>query len=67
MTVTASLPNGKTDKYMRSDDAYIKHGDGTLDIVRSGAQHTRRLAAEEWADVEGDESRWKKGRFRGLA
>lgn len=65
MTVTVGLPNGTTDTYMRYGDAYIKHGDGTLDIVRGGAKQTRRYAAGEWADVEGDESRRKKRRFWG--
>ncbi|GAT08528.1 hypothetical protein H7I77_24505 [Mycolicibacterium novocastrense] len=65
MTVTVTLPNGTTDKYMRFGDAYIKHGDGTLDVVRGGAREPHRYAAGQWTDVEGDESRWKKRRFWG--
>ncbi|BBY44120.1 hypothetical protein A5765_02170 [Mycolicibacterium celeriflavum] len=63
MTVTVTLPDGATDKYMRFGDAYIKHGDGTLDVVRGGAKHARTYAAGEWTDVEGDESHWNKRRF----
>ncbi|MGV0606885.1 hypothetical protein [Mycolicibacterium sp. XJ1904] len=65
MTVTVTLPNGKADKYMRFGDAYIKHGDGTLDVVRGGATQSHRYAVGEWTDVEGDETRWKKRRFWG--
>ena len=38
MTVTVTLPDGATDKYMRFGDAYIKHNDGRLDVVRGGAK-----------------------------
>ena len=38
MTVTVTLPDGGTDKYMRFGDAYVKHNDGTLDIIRGGAK-----------------------------
>lgn len=38
MTVTVTLPDGGTDKYMRFSDAYVKHNDGTLDIIRGGAK-----------------------------
>ena len=38
MTVTVTLRDGATDKYMRFHDAYVKHNDGTLDVVRGGAR-----------------------------
>ena len=38
MTVTVTLQDGDTDKYMRFGDTYIKHNDGTLDVVRDGAK-----------------------------
>jgi hypothetical protein len=38
MTVTVTLQDGDTDKYMRFGDTYIKHDDGTLDVVRDGAK-----------------------------
>ena len=63
--VTVRLPDGGTDKYMRSGDAYIKHNDGTLDVVRVGAQQPHRYASGEWTDVAGDEKGWKKHHFRG--
>lgn len=63
MAVTVTLPDGATDKYMRFGDAYIKHGDGTLDVVRGGAKHAHRYAVGEWAEVDGDESRRRKRRF----
>ncbi|MGV0852633.1 hypothetical protein [Mycolicibacterium phlei] len=65
MTVTVTLPDGATDKYMRFGDAYVKHSDGSLDVVRGGAKNPYHYAPGEWKDVEGDESRWKKRRFWG--
>jgi hypothetical protein len=62
MTVRVTLPDGGTDKYMRFGDAYVKRTDGTLDVMRGGAE-PYRYAAGEWADVEGDERRGKVRRF----
>jgi hypothetical protein len=41
MTVTVTLRDGETDKYMRFGDAYVKHNDGTLDVIRTGAKRLR--------------------------
>ena len=60
MTVTVTLPDGGTDKYMRGGDAYVKHRDGTLDFIRTGAKDAHRYASGEWTDVEGDQKRFKK-------
>jgi hypothetical protein len=38
-----TLPDGVTDKYVRFHDAYIKHSDGTLDVVRGTAKPVVRL------------------------
>lgn len=65
MTVTVTLPDGRTDDYMRFGDSFIKHDDGRLDVVRSGARQPFSYAPDEWADVEGDEKRWKKRRLWG--
>ena len=65
MTVTVTLRDGGTDKYMRFGDAYIKHHDGTLDVVRSGAKAPFSYASGSWTDVEGDQKGWKKGLFWG--
>jgi hypothetical protein len=64
MTVRVLLPDGGTDKYMRFGDAYIKHHDGRLDIVRTGAKHLYSYASGEWTGVEGDQKGFKK-RFWG--
>jgi hypothetical protein len=37
MTVTVTRRDGGTDKYMRFGDAYVMHHDGTLDVIRGGA------------------------------
>ena len=38
MTVTVTLPDGGTDEYMRFGDSYHENGDGTLDVIRTGAK-----------------------------
>lgn len=63
MTVTVTVPDGATDKYMRFGDAFVKHNDGRLDVIRGGAKQPRSYASGEWSDVEGNEKSWKKGRF----
>ena len=65
MTVTVTLRDGATDKYMRFGDVYVKHHDGTLDVVRSGAKQPYSYAPGVWTDVAGDERKWKKSRFWG--
>jgi hypothetical protein len=65
MTVTVTLPDGATDKYMRFGDVYVKRNDGRLDVVRGGAKQPYSYASAEWTDVGGDEMNWKKGRFWG--
>ena len=62
MTVTVTLTGGGSDKYMRSGDAYVKHNDGTLDIVRTGAKPISYCAGA-WIDVEGDQKRFKRRGF----
>jgi hypothetical protein len=49
---------------MRFGDAYVKHHDGTLDVIRTGAKDAHRYASGEWTDVEGDQKSFKK-RFWG--
>lgn len=65
MTVTVTLPDGATDSYMRFGDVYVKHNDGTLDVIRAGAKRPYSYAAGVWTDVHGDEKRWKRNRFWG--
>lgn len=63
MTVTVTLRDGAIERYMRFGDAYRKHSDGTLDVVRTGAKRPHTYARDEWSDVQGDEKRWKKIHF----
>ncbi|HKV18001.1 MAG TPA: hypothetical protein VJR50_03140 [Mycobacterium sp.] len=60
MTVTVTLPDGGTHKYMRFGDAYIKHDDGRLDVIRTGVKQLYSYSSQEWTDVDGDEKHWKK-------
>ena len=64
MTVIVTLPDGATDKYMRFGDAYVKNGNGTLHVVRSGVKEPQRYAAGAWTDVAGDERHKKLGFWR---
>jgi hypothetical protein len=59
------MRDGATDEYMRFGDTYVKHNDGTLDVIRTGAKQPYSYATGSWADVEGDQKHGKKGRFWG--
>jgi hypothetical protein len=63
MTVTVTLSSGKTEEYMRFGDVYVKHDDGTLDVVRHGAKAWHSYASGDWVNVEGDERKRKSRRF----
>jgi hypothetical protein len=65
MTVTVTLQDGDADKYMRFGDTYIKHNDGTLDVVRDGAKEPHSYAPGAWSNVQGDEKQLKRSGFRG--
>jgi hypothetical protein len=47
MTVTVTLADGGTDKYMRFGHSYIEHKDGTLDVMRGGAKHAYRYEPKQ--------------------
>jgi hypothetical protein len=64
MTVTVTLQDGDTDKHMRFGDTYIKHNDGTLDVVRDGAKEPHSYAPGVWTNVQGDEKSLKQSGFR---
>ena len=63
MTVTVTLRYGATDSYLRYGDEYIKQNDGTLDVVRAGADQPYSYAPGLWTDVEGNEKRLTRSRF----
>jgi hypothetical protein len=65
MTVTVTLQDGATDKYMRFGDEYVKHNDGTLDVIRDGAKRPYHYAPGAWTDVKGNEKRLKRSHFWG--
>jgi hypothetical protein len=50
---------------MRFGDVYVRHGDGTLDVIRGGATQPHHYASGAWTDVEGDQKTWKTGHFWG--
>ncbi|OBF33829.1 hypothetical protein A5724_01460 [Mycobacterium sp. ACS1612] len=59
MTVKVTLAGGGTDQFMRFGDVYIKHHDGSLDVLRTGVRQPYSYAAGQWTDVEGDQKRFK--------
>jgi hypothetical protein len=65
MTVTVTLRDGATDSYMRYGDAYIEQNDGTLDVIRTGAEQPYSYAPGMWTDVQGNEKRLTRSRFWG--
>jgi hypothetical protein len=65
MTVAVTLTGGGTDKYMRFGDAYVKHHNGTLDVIRTGAKPVS-YPSGSWIDVVGDEKRFKTRGFSDL-
>ena len=65
MTVTVTLSDGAIDNYMRFGDAYVKHNDGTLDVIRTGAKRPYSYASGVWTEVAGDQKHSKTGRFWG--
>lgn len=63
MTVTVTLQDGATAEYLRFGDAYVKHSDGTLDVVRTGVKRPYSYAPGAWTEVQGDEKRWTRSHF----
>ena len=41
MTVTVTLPDDGTDKYVRFGDVDVEHNDGALDVYRGDAKQTQ--------------------------
>ena len=64
MTVSVTLQDGDTDKYMRFGDTYIKQNDGTLDVIRDGAKEPHSYGPGVWTNVQGDEKSLKQSDFR---
>jgi hypothetical protein len=54
MTVTVTLPDGNINEYMRFGDSYVEHGDGSLNVHRTGANEQYHYEPSEWTGVQGD-------------
>ncbi len=48
---------------MRFGDAYVRHNDGTLDVIRGGAKRPYSYTSGEWTDVEGDQKKFNRRGF----
>jgi hypothetical protein len=66
MTVTVTLQDGATDRYMRFGDEYVKHNDGTLDVIHDGAKRPYSYAPGAWSDVKGQRKAIEEKPFLGL-
>jgi hypothetical protein len=66
MTVTVTLQGGATDRYMRFGDEYVKHNDGTLDVIRDGAKRAISLRAGRVGRREGQRKAIEEKPFLGL-
>ncbi|MCX8554036.1 hypothetical protein [Mycolicibacterium mucogenicum] len=64
MTVHVTRDGGAVDEFARFADRYIKHTDGSLEIVRSGSAQTNKYGAGSWVDVTGDEKQPRHVRLR---
>jgi len=66
MTVTVSLADGGTDKYMRFGDSYLERKDGTLCVRRGGTKHVYRYPSGAWTHVDGNHKRSNLARLLAL-
>ena len=69
MTVHVTRRDGVVHDFTRSADHYIKHIDGSLEVIRGGTAPPARYPVGGWSYVGGDgaqESRWRL-RIRRLA
>ncbi|BBX83701.1 hypothetical protein [Mycolicibacterium aubagnense] len=64
MTVHVTRDGGAIDEFDRFADRYIKHTDGSLEIVRLGSAQTNKYGAGCWVDVTGDEKHTRRAHFR---
>lgn len=63
MTVSVTCSDGTVDEYRRYGDMYLKHQDGSLDVIRTGAKKPFNYKSGQWTDVEGDQ---RKHKLRGF-
>lgn len=63
MTVQVTRNDGVTDEFSRFGDRYIKHTDGSLEVVRAGTMQAATYLAGHWTEVVGDEKRKPHGLF----
>ena len=64
MTVSVLIDNGVTDEFTGFDDHFIKHSDGSLEVVRAGTAPPQSYPAGSWIDVGGDGTRERRRFFR---
>ena len=65
MTVTVTLPTATPTSTCGLVTDYVKHQDGSLDVVRGGARQPLSYAAGDWTEVEGNQSKWQEARVLG--
>ena len=66
MTVHVTRKDGVVQDFTRSADHYIKHADGSLEVIRGGTAPPARYPVGGWAAVDGDGDRETRGHVRDL-
>lgn len=66
MTVHVTRADGVTQDFTRSADEYVKHSDGSLEIIRGGTAPPQWFPVGRWIAVTGDRTRRRRNRFHHL-
>ncbi|WP_135454686.1 hypothetical protein [Mycobacterium sp. DL99] len=57
MTVQVTRNDGVTDEFARFGDRYVKHNDGSLEVIRAETMPAATYPVGGWTEVAGDEKR----------
>jgi|LakMenEpi03Aug12_release.lakeMendotaPanAssembly.Ray.scaffolds.fasta_scaffold896466_2 hypothetical protein len=66
MTVHVTRNDGVVQDFTRSADHYIKHVDGSLEVIRGGTAPPAKYPVGGWTAVDGDGEQESRGHLRGL-
>lgn len=61
MTVQVTRKDGVVQDFARFADRYIKHVDGSLEVIRGGTAPPARYPAGSWITVRGDHEKDTRG------
>lgn len=66
MTVRVTRKDGVVQDFTRSADHYIKHDDGSLEVIRGGTAPPASYPVGGWTAVDGDGGQESHGHLRDL-